>query len=595
MKKSAFHQNKAESNLSFGAGISRRNFLKISALATAGALAGFPAARASMPEAELVLTNGKILTVDAANSVVEGVAVKGGRILDTGTAEKIAGYIGTTTKVINLRGKTVTPGLIDSHAHLPPFGLRESKRWVKLQGMESKEEILEALAQRAQTLTKGQWIAAWGVEDFSLSFLTKEDLDKVTGDHPMLVTHTTGQWGFANSLALKISGIDGNAQSPPGSKIAMKLFKKEPTGLLIHYPALYLVRKHMPVLSYEDAQECILHAANLYAREGVTAIHDNFFMVSEIGANQFARAYINLVQKGALPTRVKIWPYLANLKEATRVMSDLFSERDPLPDSSVRDFFIMRKQQPGLFADMWGGLKIAIDGSGMTTLWYSNPRGLPLHSKADVYAMMKLFHRADQQISVHAVGDQAVDIFLDAVEVSQNDHRRSDARHRIEHAILPQSSSLERISRLKVVISTHPQFIYSWGDKWMMKNKEKSIPLKSYLQAGIPVALGADPPAFPLYQPQIALWQAIKRATKEGMRLDAAESISIQEALRMQTMGSAYAGFQEREIGSLEKGKFADMAVWDRNYYSIPSDEIKEATAVMTFVGGKTVYEKKES
>ena len=400
------------------------------------------------------------------------------------------------------------------------------------------------MSRRAQNLPKGQWIVAWGIEDNSLSYFTKEDLDKVSSDHPMLITHTTGQWGFANSLALKISGIDGNTQSPPGSKVAMKLFGKEPTGLLIHYPALYLVRKHMPAVSDEDARECILHAANLYAREGVTTIHDNFFMVSEIGANQFAKAYINLVQTGALPTRIKIWPYLANLKEATRVMSDLFSQKDPLPDSSVRDFFVIRKQQPGLFADMWGGLKIAIDGSGMTTLWYMNPRGLPLHSKADVHAMAKLFHRADQQISVHAVGDQAVDIFLDAVEASQNDHHRSDARHRIEHAILPQTGSLERISRLGVVVSTHPQFIYSWGDKWMMKNKERAIPLKSYLQAGIPVALGADPPAFPLYQPQIALWQASKRTTKSGFRLDSSESVSIQEALKMQTMGSAYAGFQ---------------------------------------------------
>ncbi len=371
--------------------ISRRKFIKISAF-TAGAalIPGISAIKAAAPTADLVLKNGKIITVDRKGSIVQALAVQQGRILDAGSNETIAGYIGHTTRVIDLMGKTLTPGLIDSHAHLPPFGLRESKRWVKLQGMESKDEILEALLRRAKNLPKGQWIVAWGVEDNALSYFTKEDLDKVSSDHPMLITHTTGQWGFANSLALKISGIDGNTQSPPGSKVAMQVFGKEPTGLLIHYPALYLVRKHMPAISDEDARECILHAANLYAREGVTTVHDNFFMVSEIGANQFAKAYINLVQTEALPTRIKIWPYLANLREATRVMDDIFSGKDPLPDSSVRDFFVIRKQQPGLFADLWGGLKFAIDGSGMTSLWYANPRALPLHSTADLQAMVKL-------------------------------------------------------------------------------------------------------------------------------------------------------------------------------------------------------------
>jgi predicted amidohydrolase YtcJ len=139
---------------------------------------------------------------------MEGVAVRGDKIIDTGIAKKISQYIGTQTKVIDLQGKTVTPGLIDSHAHLPPFGQRENGWFVKLHGIESKEEIMEMLAQRARKLPKGEWISAWGIEDFSLSYFNKEDLDKVTKEHPLLVVHTSGQWGFANSLALKIAGID---------------------------------------------------------------------------------------------------------------------------------------------------------------------------------------------------------------------------------------------------------------------------------------------------------------------------------------------------------------------------------------------------
>jgi predicted amidohydrolase YtcJ len=239
---------------------------------------------------------------------------------------------------------------------------------------------------------------------------------------------------------------------------------------------------------------------------------------------------------------------------------------------------------------MWGGFKIAIDG---LALWYSSPRGFPMHKTEDLQAMVNLFHQSGQQISIHAAGDIAVDIILNAIKTSLKEYPRQDHRHRIEHALIPQASSLELIKRMGVVVSTHPQWIYSWGDKWRMKNTAGAIPLNSYLKEGIPAAFGADPPAFPLYQPQIALWQATKRTTKAGVRLDSAESISIQKALRIQTMGSAYAGFQEREIGSIETGKLADMVVWDSDYYTVSTDQIKDVKAVMTFVGGKIMYEKR--
>jgi hypothetical protein len=216
-----------------------------------------------------------------------------------------------------------------------------------------------------------------------------------------------------------------------------------------------------------------------------------------------------------------------------------------------------------------------------------------MHKTEDLQAMVNLFHQSGQQISIHAAGDIAVDIILNAIKTSLKEYPRQDHRHRIEHALIPQASSLELIKRMGVVVSTHPQWIYSWGDKWRMKNTAGAIPLNSYLKEGIPVAFGADPPAFPLYQPQIALWQATKRTTKAGVRLDSAESISIQKALRIQTMGSAYAGFQEREIGSIETGKLADMVVWDSDYYTVSTDQIKDVKAVMTFVGGKIMYEKR--
>ena len=569
--------------------MSRRTFLELSAVAAAGALTGLPLVRASAPAAELVLLNGKILTIDPQDAIAEGVAVRGGAIIDAGAAQKISGYIGAGTRVVDLQGKTVTPGLIDSHAHLSAFGQRENGWFVKLQGMKEKEEILEALAKRARMLPRGGWVSAWGIEDLGLAYFDKEELDKVSKEHPILAVHTTGQWGFANSLALKISGVTGATQSPPGSKVETTLFGGEPTGALIHYPALQLVRDHMPVPNDRQAREAVLFAAKLYAAEGVTAIHDNFF---SLGTPYFHRAYFDLVQAGELPVRLKIWPYFPNLQAASMVCRILFTPAGG-PGGRIQDLVRYKQESPALFASLWGGFKLAIDG---VALWYdSQMRGAPLHRKEDLQAMVTLFHRTGQQISIHAAGDRAVDMILDAIEASLQEQPRQDHRHRIEHALLPRTDSLDRIKRLGVVVSTHPQWIYSWGDKWKMKNGAAAIPLKRYLQRGIPVALGADPPAFPVYQPQVALWQAVKRTTETGLPLDTAESISIRDALRMQTMGSAYAAFQERELGSLEIGKRADMVVWDRDYYSVPANEIRNAKALMTFVGGRLVHERKEA
>ena len=577
--------------------ISRRNFLEISALVAAGVLAGLPTVQASTPTAELVLINGKIITVDDKDSIVDGVAVRGGRIIDTGSAEKISKYIGTQTKVINLHGKTVTPGLIDAHAHLPVFGQRENGKWVNLQQCETKEEVLFKLAERAKMLPKGEWVNAWGIADNTHRFLNRDDLDGVSGEHPILVTHTGGQWGFANTLALQISGIDKNTPNPPGAEIGRSMMGK-PTGLLIHYQALYLVRRMMPQISDQNFEDAILFAQNLYAKEGVTAIHDNFFMISEINSANFSEKYLTALSTNKMPLRVKIWPYMPNLQEAQQGITDIFSGKDPAPDSVYRKLALLRKENPSLFAKIWGGWKLATDGGGPTALFYRNPRGLPMHKKEELHEMVKLFHETGQQISVHAVGDEAVDLTITSFLNALKSHTRKDHRHRIEHALAPTPTALDYMAQQGIVVCTHPQWIYKWVDNARALQKLSNegrgvIPLRSYLQNNIAVALGADPPAFPLYQPQLALWQAVKRTTQAGVRLDAAESITITQALRMQTMGGAYAGFQEKEIGSLETGKLADMVIWDRDFYNIPTDEIKDVKALMTFVGGKMVYEKK--
>ncbi len=573
--------------------ITRRDFLKIGAIATTSVLAGVTRIESSVPSADTVFVNGTVITVDRADSIVQAVAIRNGTILDAGTQEAISRFIGSTTKVIDLAGKTLTPGLIDSHGHLPHFGARE-RNMVKLQGLDTKEEVLERIAERIHKTPPGKFIAGWGIESNDLSFMNRRDLDRLTTNHPVLAVHTGGQWGFANSYALKISGIDRSTPNPPGGRV-QKAPNGEPTGLLIHYPALYLVRKMAPPLSNEEVGRNIHHAAMLYAQDGVTTVHDNFFDMSEVSATKHAGVYFKDALSGSLPVRVKIWPYIPSIREASFAVQELIQSQIPRPDSPFSDVIQYKKEKPEGFAKVWGGMKLAIDGGGPTSLWYRGERGVTLHSEEDLHAMVKLFHQAGQQVSVHAIGDKAVDIMLDAFEEAFKTKPGPDSRHRIEHALCPQTTALERIRQLGIAISTHPQWLYAWGDKMGGLKGQKVIPLKSYREQDIPVAIGADPPAFPLWQPQYALWEAVARTTKSGYHFTPEESIPVKDALRMQTMGSAYAGFQEKEIGSIEKGKLADLVVWDRNFYTIPVDEIKDAKALLTMVGGRIIYERNQA
>lgn len=575
--------------------ISRRKFLKISGLTFASVITVNSRIQAATETADLVLTKGKLITVDMKDSIAQAVAVKNGRIVDVGSDEAIRQYIGHGTKVVDLHGRTVTPGLIDSHAHLPVFGFRENGAWVNLQSSESKEEILDAIAGRVKRLPSGEWVYAWGIQDMTFSFMDRHDLDRVSQDHPILAVQTGGQWGFANTLALQLSGIDRNTPDPEGAKIA-KDSGGNPTGLLIHYPALYLVRRKLPVLTNEKYAEALSFASNLYAAEGVTTVHDNFFIVTEISSANPVEAYLNSLESNKLPIRVKLWPYIPNIREARLAVKELFSNKGPDPDSDYRVLAQYKREHASFFSEIWGGWKIAADGGGPSALYYRNPSGLPMHNEKDFQEMVNLFHKTGQQISVHAIGDKAVDLTLSAFIQALKAEPRKDHRHRIEHALSPTIKARNLMAKSGVVISTHPQWIYKWFDgsqilKYLDSDRG-TVPLKSYLDRGIPLAFGADPPAFPLYKPQVALWQATARVTEKGHRFTASESIPIKSALRCQTMGSAYAAFQEREIGSIERGKLADLVIWDKDIYAVKVDEIRDLKAEATIVGGKVVYGK---
>lgn len=522
--------------------------------------------------ADLVLLNGKIITVDAKDTITEAVAVKDGIIIKVGTNDEVQPFIGSDTEILDLNGKTVTPGLIDSHTHLIYYGQIEND-YVNLRPPEvtSIADIVSKVAERVSQISPGEWVIGDGF--FKLTDVrlpTRWDLDSVSPDNPVFLNSIGGHFGTANSKALEIAGIDKDTPNPVGGVIGKDPNTGEPTGILWNHPAMDLVRKYYPQFTLEDLVEDVKFAQERYISEGVTGFQD---------VN--TRGYIRLQAYQAAENELKLRGYL---------LFTIENERDVTISLEHTELFT----GPML---SYIGNKFLLDGQPPTSYTYEPHPGtydLPTWDPDTLKSVVKELHRAGHQLAFHVMGDRAIDMALDAIEEALNDTPRPDHRHRLEHVMIPTTEAIERIKRLGVVVSIQPGAIYTGGDIyikiWGAERVQRLMPLRSFLDAGIPVALGSDFPTVPELAPQLALWEAVARQTSSGVVIAPQESITIQEALRAHTMGSAYAAFEENIKGSIEEGKFADMVVWSHDLYSIPLGEFKNLKVEITIVGGKIVY-----
>ncbi len=562
----------------------------IVALVTLGILWSISQAKSiasSNSHADLVLINGKIITVDSKDSIVQAVAVKGDRIIKVGTTSQIQSFVGPATQVVDLKGKAVTPGIIDSHIHVLYYGRQfwDGYLDIRFPKVRNKEDLLQAISQKAKSIPKGAWIS--GNQGFHLE---KEDslnrwiLDSVAPDNPVYLRHGSGQYAVVNSAALKLAGVDKNTPNPYGGKIMKDPSTGEPTGILLHYPAENLVGKI--AAGYGDRAEADLEKDLKIGQEiclaaGITSGQD------VIVANpRDIKIYKNLADKNELNMRMYLQLYVNSEEQAKKYAGMI----------------------KGFKTDMltFAGWKLAIDGgtAAGTVLMYN--KNLPASRNAYYYyepdtlkRIVRILHDTGLQVSFHIVGDKGIDEALYAIEEALKQNPRKDPRHRIEHAIWINPKSLDRISKLGVVISTQPQWISWHGDGFRMSTDEASMancmPLRSMMRKGIPLAFGCDVPAALTHEPKWAFFGATTRRTKSGYVPNPDERLNIREALRIHTMGSAYAAFEENIKGSIEEGKLADLVVWSHDLYSIKPQELKDFQAEMTIIGGKIVYEGKSS
>ena len=554
------------------------------------------AATARTGPADLVLINGRILTVDAKDSVAEGLAVSHGKIAAVGSSGEISALVGPHTHILDLQGRTATPGLIDSHAHISSGGLR-ALLWLDLSDAKSVTEIVQRVAAKVATLKHGEWLMGRGWDEGKLSelrYVYAADLDVVTPDNPVWLEHTTGHYGVANSAALKLAGITASTTDPPAGTIDRD-GRGQPTGVLKE-AALNLVDRLIPSPTPKQRETAILHMVEELHREGMTAFKD-----PDITEDDWA-AYQSLAAAGDLAERVCVlWDGGTTVESVRAVIARL--SKLPKPPLLIGDRL------------MSCGVKLFMDGSGgARTGWVYRPWnknsteqdgqnvGYPSIEPAIYREQVRLLTSAGITVGTHAVGDRAIDWVIDSYAAALEQHPVRGLRHTIIHSNLPTPHAMATMRTLQQRYDAgYPEiqapFLWWIGDTYAGNyGPERSlhlIPLRSFQESGVMWGGGSDYYVTP-FAARYGLWASTARETLRGVYgrqpFGTAESVDVHAALRSYTASNARLLHLEDRIGTLEVGKDADVAVWDRDPYSVPSAALKELHCELTMIGGTIRY-----
>lgn len=524
--------------------------------------------------ADLVLLNGKIITVDPADTIAQAVAVKDGLIQAAGTSDDVSPLIGETTQVVHLSGKVITPGLIDAHNHFQVMGLMNSY-YVPFLPPEvvTIEQLQAALAEAVAGTPEGKWVIGYFMFIQGVGLPSRHDLDPISPDRPVWIVQQGGHYGSANSLALEIAGIDASTPDPVGGLIGRDP-DGEPDGIFYNHRAMDLLRRVVPRYTQETVWDNIISTQALFAACGVTSFQDN-----NVRGTDTVATYLDAGRRGDMYLRGAVYYTLEWPGDLERALYEMEHYEDEF----------MR----------FAGFKFLLDGQ-MTMAYCHEPHNgerwdMPTWNPQTFKDAVRALHDTGLQICVHCAGDAAVDLTLDAFEEAMNGNPRPDPRHRIEHCVITRPESTQRIKDLGVVVSTQPQFIRIGGDGYANlfgeERARRAIVTREWLESGIVVALGSDAPSTPWYTPLATLIGAVTRATFSNQRFEPDQAMTIQEALRAHTMGSAYAAHEEDVKGSIEAGKLADLVVWSTDPYTASMQELWQSTIEMTLVGGEIVHQ----
>ena len=552
--------------------------------------------RAQAP-ADTVLINGAVLTVDRTDAVAQAVAITGGKIAAVGTTAQIKAMAGPKTDVIDLRGRAVTPGLIDTHVH---FSAADNLFTVDLGDADvtSIEEVKKRIAARVATLKPGEWVRGRGWDEGKYAekrYITAADLDAVAPNNPVWLTHTTGHYGVGNSYAMKIAEIRPTTPDPPAGTIDRDP-KGAPTGVFKE-SAMGLVSRHVPPLSRDQQKQGIAEIVRRFNREGMTGAKD-----PGIGAAKW-ELYQELLKEGQLTVRVfALWAGARRLEDKDAVVARV--KANP--------------RQAGLAAGgmlVAGGVKMYMDGSGgartawMHTDWNKNlteidkgNAGYPVTEPNAYRQMVTELHHAGVHVSTHAIGDRAIDWVIDTYDQALKARPTRGLRHGLIHANTPTDHAIDVMARLQRDYDAgYPEasagFMWWIGDNYAgnfgPQRNRRMKPFQTFLRKGVQWGGGSDYSVTP-FPARYGIWASVARTTLNGTYgetpFGTAEAVDVKTAVRSYTAWAARNIFLEDRIGTIEVGKDADLAVWDRNPYQVPTDQLKDMRCEMTLVQGHIVF-----
>ncbi len=523
--------------------------------------------------ADTVLLNGRVATMDAYDTFTQAVAVRDGLILQTGSTAQIQALIGENTQVIDLGGRTLTPGFIDAHCHYQ-FKALMGSYWLGFVPPEvgSISEMQDAIAAIVAGLGTDEWVNGYYLVFSDDRLPTLDDLDPVSPDHPVFLMHQGGHFGTVNSRALVMAGITSETPDPVGGIIDRDA-SGEATGILYNHRAMDLVRHLIPLYSNNDLETGMLAAQPLFAAAGLTGYHDN-----NIRNPEAISTYQRLATNNQVYQRQGLFYTLEWPSDLDRALNQI--------DHVTNEF------------TRFCGFKFLIDGQG-PTFYCHQPHGGTSHQTttwdpAVFKETVRILHETGLQICVHCGGDAATDLALDAFEEAMNADPRPDPRHRLEHAVITTPEATQRMVDLGVVVSTQPQFIRLAGDLYRdlftADQMDRLLVTREWLEAGVKVALGSDTPTTPWYEPRTTLYGSMTRLTWTDQVLGPEQTMTAAEAIRAHTINAAYALHEEDVKGSIEAGKMADLVVWSDDPYSATATEVYRAAIDLTMVGGEIVY-----
>ncbi len=552
-----------------------------------------PLALAGETVADLVLLNGRVVTVDPEFGEVEAVAVRGDRILAVGSTDEISALSGDETEVIDLQGRLAIPGFIEGHGHF--LGHGNARMILDLSGTRSWDELVDMVADAVRDAEPGTWITGrgWHQERWADTghqlfegIPSHHTLSEVSPDNPVLLTHASGHGSIANARAMEEAGIGADTDDPPGGTI-IRDQDGEPTGFLrqaAQGPVREALARHEEGMTTEERRARLRRQIELAGEDalahGVTSYHDAGATFAEIDL------FRELAEAGELPVRL----YVAVRGESMGSMEERLSDYRFV--GHANHFLTVR------------AIKQIIDGAlGTHGAWFLEPyadnpgtAGLPQTDPADLRAVARLAREHGFQVNTHAIGDRGNRETLDAYEevLSANGGVIQNHRWRIEHAQHLHPDDVPRFGELGVIASM--QGIHGTSDgPWVEprlgpeRTRTGAYVWRDLLDSGAVICNGTDVPVEPV-SPISSFYASVSRMTPDGWRFHPEQAMTRMEALESYTIHCAYAGFAEDQLGSLTPGKLADIAVLDRDILSIPEEEIPQAQVDLTILGGEVRF-----